>query len=116
MTPAGPINHQSFSSTNIINPNTGFVRIKIYQRQTDDLIAIRAPTVVQLQEPLQHIQECVGTNVRSICFRDESGAGYFTGGSTPLNANNGARLIIIDNVGDPDCWIGCGNRLVLYVD
>ncbi|OAV99549.1 hypothetical protein PTTG_06098 [Puccinia triticina 1-1 BBBD Race 1] len=116
MTPAGPIDHQRVSSTNTTNPSTGFLRIKIYQRQTDDLIAIRAPTGVQFQELLQRIQERVGTDVRSIRFRDESGAGYSTGGSTPLNANNGARLIGIDNDGDLDRWIGSGNRLVLYVD
>jgi len=109
-------NHRTSSSNLANNPSTGFLRIKIYQRQTDDLIAIRVPTGIGFQELLQRIHERVGTDVRSVRYRDESGTGYSTGGSTPLNANNGAKLVGIDNDNDLDRWINSGNRLVLYVD
>ncbi|PLW33763.1 hypothetical protein PCANC_16282 [Puccinia coronata f. sp. avenae] len=94
----------------------GFLRIKIYQRQTDDLIAIRAPTGVAFHDLLLRIQDRVGTDVRAIRYRDELGAGYSTGPSHPIPANNGARLVPIDNDADLDRWISSGNRLVLYVD
>ncbi|KAI7932981.1 hypothetical protein MJO28_017887, partial [Puccinia striiformis f. sp. tritici] len=107
------------NNNNVVNntPGTGFLRIKIYQRQTDDLIAIRVPTGVSYSELLNRIQERVGLNeIKSIRFRDESGTGFSTGHSTPLNAGNAARLVGIDNGADLDRWIHSGNRLVLYVD
>lgn len=94
----------------------GFLRIKIYQRQTDDLIAIRAPNGVGYSELLNRIRDRVGPEVQSIRFRDESGTAYSTGGSSPILANHGARFVGIDNDDDLDRWIGSGCRLILYVD
>ncbi|CAH7671328.1 hypothetical protein BY996DRAFT_4586572 [Phakopsora pachyrhizi] len=101
-------------STN--NTVGGFMRIKIYQRQTDDLIAIRAPVGVRFPELIQRIKDRVGPEVRSIRFRDETGKGYSTGGSLPEPAVNGGRLVGIDNEADLERWIGGGGKLVLYVE
>ncbi|KAG0145895.1 hypothetical protein CROQUDRAFT_45208 [Cronartium quercuum f. sp. fusiforme G11] len=97
-------------------PPPAFLRIKLYQRQTDDLIAIRAPNDVRFEGLLSRVKERVGTEVRSLRFRDETGTAYASGGGGVVAGPNGARLVAIDNDADLDRWLESGVRLVLYVD
>lgn len=93
----------------------GFLRIKIYQRRTDDLIAIRVPTNVSHAQLLDRVREKVGQNVSTMRFRDEAGDGYSTGGTPPVPANGG-RLVALDNDEDLRRWLDAGSRMVLYAD
>lgn len=108
--------HHLSGSSDSPRPAPAFLRIKIYQRQTDDLIAIRAPNDVRYDGLLQRVRERMGEEVMTMRYRDETGTGYATGATVPLPAPNGARLVGIDNDDDLDRWLESGSRLVLYVD
>ncbi|MBW0526859.1 hypothetical protein O181_066574 [Austropuccinia psidii MF-1] len=122
---------------NLSNQNE-FLKIKLYQRQTDDLIAIKAPFGLTYLDLLKRIQDRVGPQVNLIRYRDEIGDGYSTGGSQPISIphsnnhsnlhqqhldntngngiNSTIRLVGIDNDADLNRWIQSKNRLILYVD
>lgn len=94
----------------------GFLRIKIYQHRTDDLIAIRVPTTVTHGQLLDRIRERIGPAINHMRFRDESGRGYSTGGTAPIQASGGGRLVALDNDDDLLRWLDAGQRMVLYAD
>lgn len=52
------------------NPQTAFVKIKIFDRLADDLIAIRVHPRVTHAELMEKVQSRLGTEVRSLRYRD----------------------------------------------
>ncbi|GAA6063034.1 hypothetical protein JCM10212_001013 [Sporobolomyces blumeae] len=98
------------------NQNVPFIKIKIFHRNTDDLIAIRVPPTVSHGALLDKVRERLGSDVANLRYREEVGEG----GTSP-NASNavmagGARLIGLENDQDLERWVRSGARLVLYAD
>jgi bud emergence protein 1 len=89
-----------------------FVKIKIFHRNTDDLIALRVPPTVSRASLLEKVRDRLGGDVTKLRFREES-PGSGSGGPA---VSSGARLIEVANDVDLDRWIRGGSRLVLYAD
>lgn len=82
------------------NPQTAFVKIKIFDRVTDDLIAIRVNPRVTHAELLQKVQARLGGNVLNLRYRD-SFSNEFVG---------------IGDDGDFRAWLDSTEKHVLYAD
>lgn len=52
------------------NPQTAFVKIKIFDRVTDDLIAIRVHPKVSHSELMNKVHARLGTNISNLRYRD----------------------------------------------
>lgn len=94
-----------------------FVKIKIFHRNTDDLIAIRVPPSIRLDALLDKVRERLGGDVSHVRYRDE--------GERPVSASQaasaltlpgGARLIELRSDNELDSWMTGTQRLVAYVD
>ncbi|GAA5828816.1 hypothetical protein JCM11251_005884 [Rhodosporidiobolus azoricus] len=99
------------------NANVGvpFIKIKIFHRNTDDLIAIRVPPTVSFVALLDKVRERLGSEVTNLRFRAEVGdPNPSTGGQVVMAG--GARLISIEDDEDLERWVRSGARLVLYAD
>ncbi|GAA5854975.1 hypothetical protein JCM5353_007586 [Sporobolomyces roseus] len=98
------------------NQNVPFIKIKIFHRNTDDLIAIRVPPTVSHPALLDKVRERLGSDVANLRYREEGGV------TPPPNSNSqvvmagGARLIGLENDEDLERWVRSGARLVLYAD
>lgn len=96
------------------NQNVPFIKIKIFHRNTDDLIAIRVPPTVSHPALLDKVRERLGSDVANLRYREEVG-----GVTPPPNSNSqvvmagGARLIGLENDEDLERWVRSGARLVL---
>ena len=107
---------QASSSTPMgnANQNVPFIKIKIFHRNTDDLIAIRVPPTVSHPALLDKVRERLGSDVANLRYREEVG-----GVTPPPNSNSqvvmagGARLIGLENDEDLERWVRSGARLVL---
>ncbi|KIJ56835.1 hypothetical protein M422DRAFT_57447 [Sphaerobolus stellatus SS14] len=64
--PGHSLNSPSISAN---NPQTAFVKIKIFHRRTDDLIAIRVNPRVTHDQLMQKVQERLGGDVQVISYR-----------------------------------------------
>lgn len=93
------------------NQNVPFIKIKIFHRNTDDLIAIRVPPTVSHASLLDKVRERLGNDVVNLRYREEVGS------TTPSGAQvvmaGGARLVGVENDEDLERWIRGGSRLVL---
>ncbi|GAA6047415.1 hypothetical protein JCM3770_001293 [Rhodotorula araucariae] len=87
------------------NANVGvpFIKIKIFHRNTDDLIAIRVPPTVSLGALLDKVRDRLGSDVTNLRFREE-GAGV------------GAQFVSMQDDEDLERWVRSGEKLVLYAD
>lgn len=97
------------------NQNVPFIKIKIFHRNTDDLIAIRVPPTVPHGALLEKVRERLGSEVTNLRYRAEVGSGgsdFSAGGSSAIMAG-GARLIGIEDDEDLERWVRSGARLVL---
>ncbi|GAA5943828.1 phosphatidylinositol-3-phosphate-binding protein BEM1 [Sporobolomyces koalae] len=109
--------HSNSAPMGTANQNVPFIKIKIFHRNTDDLIAIRVPPNVSLHALLDKVRERLGSDVANLRYREEVG-----GLAPPPNSNSqivmagGARLIGIDTDDDLERWVRSGARLVLYAD
>lgn len=96
------------------NQGVSFVKIKIFHRNTDDLIAIRVPPTVSYSALLEKVRERLGNDVTNLRYREEVGSG--SGGSSGAVMAGGARLIGINDDAGLERWIRGNARLVLYAD
>ena len=109
-------NATSSSSQAASNPPP-FVKIKIFHRNTDDLIAIRVPHSIRLSALLDKVRERLACDVSHLRYRDESGAPL-----SPAQAQSvvvipgGGRLLELRDDGELDDWIQHAQKLVAYVD
>ncbi|GAA94268.1 uncharacterized protein L969DRAFT_67871 [Mixia osmundae IAM 14324] len=92
-----------------------FLKIKVFHRNTDDLIAIRVPPDVNFVGLLDKIRDRLGDNVNRIRFREEAGMGVPPSGGQVLVAG-GARLIELCDDDDFNWWTRSGCKYILYVD
>jgi bud emergence protein 1 len=88
------------------NPNTAFVKIKIFHSSTDELIAIRVSPRVALQQLMDKVRERLGSDIEGIKYRD----GQAGGGGGP-----GGWVDIFDDI-DLKKWVASGDKLVLYAE
>ncbi|GAA5879983.1 hypothetical protein JCM16303_004426 [Sporobolomyces ruberrimus] len=115
--PSSTQQQQTSSPMGTANQNVPFIKIKIFHRNTDDLIAIRVPPTVSHPALLDKVRERLGSDVANLRYREEVG-----GLTPPPNANSqivmagGARLIGLENDEDLERWVRSGARLVLYAD
>lgn len=82
------------------NPQTAFVKIKIFDRVTDDLIAIRVHPKVTHSELMNKVQTRLGTSISSLRHRDSVHRGF------------------VGLEGDRDLrdWLESAEKHVLYAD
>ncbi|BGP16490.1 hypothetical protein JCM10213_001173 [Rhodosporidiobolus nylandii] len=97
------------------NVGVPFIKIKIFHRNTDDLIAIRVPPTVSHAALLDKVRERLGSEVTNLRFRSEVGGNEPAGNAQVVMAG-GARLISIEDDEDLERWVRSGARLVLYAD
>lgn len=95
------------------NQNVPFVKIKIFHRNTDDLIAIRVPPNISHAAILEKVRERLGNDVVHLRYREEVGSAQGPAGGGQVIMAGGARLIAVDDDEDLDRWIRGGSRLVL---
>jgi bud emergence protein 1 len=82
------------------NPQTAFVKIKIFDRVADDLIAIRVHPLVSLAELLDKVQGRLGGEVANLKYRDSMHRGF-----VDLDGDDALRQ-----------WIETTDKHVLYAD
>ncbi len=85
-------------------PNAGFIKIKIFHRATDDLVAIRVPPSVTYDALLEKVRDRLGDDINVLRYREQ----LDTGGSGMM------RLSDDDDLRD---WLSGGaQKLTLYAD
>ncbi|KAL0580913.1 bud emergence protein 1 [Marasmius crinis-equi] len=82
------------------NPQTAFVKIKIFDRVADDLIAIRVHPLVTHSELMEKVQTRLGSDVNNLRYRD--------------SVNN--TFIALDNDSQLRVWMDGTDKHVLYAD
>lgn len=87
------------TSTGGVNPP--FIKIKVLDRTTDDMIAIRVPPKVTYNQLLEKIRDRLGNAVRLLQFRVNGGGGGFGD--------------LIDDEGLAE-WLRVEEKLVLYAE
>lgn len=109
--------HPSGPSANNATSPPPFVKIKIFHRNTDDLIAIRVPPSINLLDLLDKVRERLGGDVNHVRYRDE-GNGRLSYGQMQslLSLPGGARLVELRDDRELADWISAAQRLVAYVD
>ena len=84
------------------NPQTAFIKIKIFDRIQDDLIAIRVHPRVTHEQLLDKVQQRLGGQVGRLSYRETGGEGE---DYVPLQQDD-----------DVLWWIGSTDKHVLYAD
>ncbi|KAE8269469.1 hypothetical protein A4X09_0g2865 [Tilletia walkeri] len=79
-------------------PSGGFIKIKIFNRASDDLVAIRVPPDVTFSGLMTKVRERLGQEISVMRYRDESGM---------------MRLSDDDDLSE---WIASGQKLTLWAD
>jgi len=94
---AARLNSPPISAT---NPQTAFVKIKIFDSVTEDLIAIRVHPRVTHAQLMEKVQSRLGAGVKNLKYRESTG---------------GAFVELLDD-GELRMWIEATDRHVLYAD
>lgn len=81
------------------NMDAPFIKIKIFHRNTDDLIAIRVPPTVTHPALLDKVRERLGREVNHLQYREEG--------------ISGARFIGLEDDEELERWVRSGAKLVL---
>lgn len=79
------------------NSQTAFLKIKIFHRQTDDLIAIRVSPRISHSQLMEKIRERLGDDIRTIKYRSSSG-----------NFTDLSNDYLLQD------WLGASDKYVLY--
>ncbi|CAD6984675.1 unnamed protein product [Tilletia controversa] len=79
-------------------PSDGFIKIKIFNRASDDLVAIRVPPDVTFSGLMTKVRERLGQEISVMRYRDESGM---------------MRLSDDDDLSE---WVASGQKLTLWAD
>jgi bud emergence protein 1 len=85
-----------------------FIKIKIFDPTTDDLIAIRAPPKVTYDQLLDKVRDRLGHEVRSLRYRISGGGGAVGAG--------GGMYRDIENDRELAEWLAREDKLVLYAE
>ena len=85
-------------SISATNPQTAFLKIKIFHRQTDDLIAIRVNPRVSHIQLMEKVRERLGDEVQAVSYRNS-----LTGGFSDLQDDFSLRE-----------WLNHADKHVLY--
>ena len=90
-----PTSNPSISAT---NPQTAFLKIKIFHRRTDDLIAIRVNPRVSHIQLMEKVRERLGDEIQAVSYRNS-----LTGAFSDLQDDYGLRE-----------WLNHADKHVLY--
>jgi bud emergence protein 1 len=82
------------------NPQTAFIKIKIFDRTSDDLIAIRVSPRVSHRQLLEKVRERLGGEIRLLNYRDPSNTRF-----VPLDGDDQLRD-----------WLEHTDKHVLYAE
>ncbi|KPV74863.1 uncharacterized protein RHOBADRAFT_15227 [Rhodotorula graminis WP1] len=85
------------------NQGAAFIKIKIFHRNTDDLIAIRVPPTVSLGALLDKVRDRLGSDVTQLRYREEGGGA----------AGSGAQFVGLRDDEELERWVRSGAKLVL---
>ncbi|KAJ1310984.1 hypothetical protein OPQ81_009493 [Rhizoctonia solani] len=104
MSPPLPTASSSGTSGGGSGPNPAFIKVKIFSRSTDDLIAIRVPPNVTHRQLMNKVRERLDRDVAKLSYRD----------SLRGRGEEG----FIELVGDEALreWIRASDKLVLFAD
>ncbi|GAA5948199.1 hypothetical protein JCM3765_001309 [Sporobolomyces pararoseus] len=105
--------HSNTAPLGTANQNVPFIKIKIFHRNTDDLIAIRVPPTVSHSALLDKVRERLGSDVGNLRYREEGGLTPPPNSNSQIVMAGGARLIGLENDHDLERWVRSGARLVL---
>jgi bud emergence protein 1 len=84
--------------------NAGFIKIKIFHRATDDLVAIRVPPSVTYAALLEKVRDRLGNDINVLRYREQMDAG-------------GSAMMRLSDDDDLKDWLGSGaQKLTLYAD
>ena len=84
------------------NPHTAFIKIKVFDRVQDDLIAIRVHPRVTHEQLLDKVQQRLGGQVARLSYRESS--------------EEGDDFVPLQQDDDVLWWIGSTDKHVLYAD
>ncbi|KAI9448533.1 hypothetical protein H4582DRAFT_1843052 [Lactarius indigo] len=84
------------------NPHTAFIKIKVFDRIQDDLIAIRVHPRVTHEQLLDKVQQRLGGQVARLSYRESS--------------EDGEDYVPLQQDDDVLWWIGSTDKHVLYAD
>ncbi|KAL7409469.1 hypothetical protein BDY24DRAFT_372521 [Mrakia frigida] len=98
--PPPPIPRSTSNNTGGGGGSAAYKKIKIFDRATDDLIAIRVPPNVSFEQLMEKVQDRVGGGRRKLRYRDSTSAAFR------------------DVAGDDDLeeWMETVEKLVLYAE
>ncbi|SCZ88675.1 BZ3500_MvSof-1268-A1-R1_Chr2-1g04564 [Microbotryum saponariae] len=119
--PASPLANASSLAPHLApmgNAHQGaaFIKIKIFHRNTDDLIAIRVPPTVTHGALLDKVRERLGNDVVNLRYREEVGSETSSPVPGAVVMAGGARLVGLETDDELERWVRSGSRLVLYAD
>lgn len=95
--------HAHTPSISMTNPQTAFIKIKIFDRVTDDLIAIRVHPKVTHEQLMDKVQTRLGGKVEKLSYRESLG-------------NRGEDFVPLAQDGDLRHWLENTEKHVLYAD
>ena len=109
----GSHNTNSNHSGGANSSTPSFIKIKIFSRSSDDLVAIRVPPTVSHDALLDKIRDRLGPEINVLRYREISSSteGAMTGGGA-----GGGVMVRIHDEEDLREWLGSGAKLVLYAD
>jgi bud emergence protein 1 len=84
------------------NPQTAFIKIKVFDRIQDDLIAIRVHPRVTHEQLLDKVQQRLGGQVARLSYRE--------------TGEDGEDFVPLQQDDDVQWWIGSTDKHVLYAD
>lgn len=87
-------------------PTPPFIKIKIFHRANDDLVAIRVPPGVTHSSLLEKVRDRLGNNINVLRYRDTS----------PDAPAGGSGMMRISDDEDLKEWLASGAKLTLYAD
>ncbi|QRV76435.1 SH3 domain-containing protein [Ceratobasidium sp. AG-Ba] len=104
MSPPLPTASSGGTSGGVHTPNPAFIKVKIFHRSTDDLIAIRVPPNVTHKQLMTKVRERLDRDVAKLQYRD-SMRGRGEEGFIELIGDEALRE-----------WIRASDKLVLFAD
>lgn len=97
------------NSSPIVGPPSSqpppFIKIKIFHRTSDDLVAIRVPPTVTLAQLLEKVRERLGNDISVLRYRENS-----------ADTQGGNAMMRVSDDEDLKEWFASGAKLVLYAD
>lgn len=99
------VNQMTSSNNSASQQPPPFIKIKIFHRTSDDLVAIRVPPSVSLVNLLEKVRERLGNDINVLRYKESS-----------TEASGGIAMMRLSDDEDLKEWIASGSKLILYAD